>query len=141
MGTNVLTKVMKMNEYEKIASRYLFTDMAIKNLELDRQHLENSPCKIKDPYFKLFDQLISTAIKERKRLKQLMYQHKLQVERVASDRLFTTYKYYLNGYVHEVNFFNHMIKKYVEGIMKEIFSSIMNRKNPPTQSEQKPSEQ
>lgn len=113
-----------MNEYEKIASRYLFTDMAIKNLELDRQHLENSPCKIKDPYFLMMNQIISTAIKERKRLKKLMHQHKLQVEHIESDRLFSTYKYYLDGYVHEVNFFNPMIKKYVEGIMKELFQRV-----------------
>lgn len=113
-----------MNEYEKIASRYLFTDMAIKNLELDRQHLENSQCKIKDPYYQMMDQLISTAIKERKRLKQLMFQHRLKVEHIESDRLFSTYKYYLNGYVHEVNFFNPMIKKYVESIMNELFTDI-----------------
>lgn len=91
-------------EYEKIASRYLFTDMAITNLQLDRNHLEHSPCKIKEPYFKLLDQLISTAIQERKQLKRLMYQHNIQVEHINSDRLFSTYKYYLNGYVHEVSF-------------------------------------
>lgn len=119
-----------MNEYEKIASRYLFTDMAIKNLELDRRHLENSPCKIKEPYIDAINQLISTAIKERKRLKQLMYQHKLQVELRESDRLFTTYQYYLNGYVHEKTFFNPMIKKYVEGIMKE----LLRGQKTPTQS-------
>lgn len=109
-------------EYEKIASRYLFTDMAITNLQLDRNHLEHSPCKIKEPYFKLLDQLISTAIQERKQLKRLMYQHNIQVEHINSDRLFSTYKYYLNGYVHEVSFFNPVIKKYVTGIMYELFT-------------------
>lgn len=117
-----------MNKYEKIASRYLFTDMAIKNLELDLRHLENSPCKIKDPYYQAMGQLISTAIKERKRLKQLMYKHKLKVEHIESDRLYSTYKYYLNGYVHEVSFFNPIIKKHVEGIMKELFT---DKKTPP----------
>lgn len=112
------------NEYEKIASRYLFTDMAITNLQLDRNHLEHSPCKIKEPYFQAIDQLISTAIQERKRLKRLMYQHKIQVEHIKSDRLFSTYKYYLNGYVHEVNYFNPVIKKYVTAIMHELFSNM-----------------
>lgn len=113
-----------MNKHEKIANRYLFTDMAIKNLELDREHLNNSLCKIKDPYFQALDQLISTGIQERRRLKQLMQQDKLQVEFIKSDRLFSTYKYYLNGYVYEADFFNPIIKKYVEGIMKELMQQM-----------------
>lgn len=116
-----------MNQHEKIANRYLFTDMAITNLELDRKHLDNSPCKIKEPYFEIIDQLISTAIKERRRLKQLMHQHHLQVEHIKTDRLFTTYKYYLNGYVYEADFFNPVIKKYVKGIMKELIQEVMIR--------------
>ena len=120
-------KVINMNQHEKIANRYLFTDMAITNLELDRKHLDNSRCKIKEPYFEIMDQLISTAIKERRRLKQLMHQHHLQVEHIKTDRLFTTYKYYLNGYVYEADFFNPVIKKYVKGIMKELIQDIMNR--------------
>lgn len=113
---------MKMNEHEKIANRYLFTDMAIKNLELDRRHLSNSPCKIKTPYNHLLEQFISTAIQERRRLKQLMHKHKLQVQLKESDRLFTTYTYYLHGYVHERTFFNPMIKKYVENMMEELIT-------------------
>lgn len=109
-------------EHEKIASRYLFTDMAITNLQLDRNHLEYSQCKIKEPYFQALDQLISTAIQERKRLKQLMYQHKIQVEHINSDRLFSTYKYYLNGYVHEVSFFNPIIKNNVTSIIYELIT-------------------
>jgi len=116
-----------MNQHEKIANRYLFTDMAITNLELDRKHLDNSACKIKEPYFEMIDQLISTAIQERRRLKQLMHQHHLQVEHIKTDRLFTTYKYYLNGYVYEADFFNPVIKKYVKGIMKELMQDVGNR--------------
>lgn len=109
-------------EHEKIASRYLFINMAITNLQLDRNHLEHSLCKIKEPYFQALDQLISTAIQERKQLKRLMYQYNIQVEHINSDRLFSTYKYYLNGYVHEVSFFNPVIKKYVTSIIYELFT-------------------
>ncbi len=113
-------------EHEEIASRYLFTNMAITNLQLDRNHLEHSPCKIKEPYFQALDQLISTAIQDRKQLKQLMYQHNIQVEHINSDRLFSTYKYYLNGYVHEVSFFNPVIKKYVTNIIYELLTKPIN---------------
>lgn len=34
-----------MNDDLKIAERYLFVDLAIKNLELDLQHVENDPFK------------------------------------------------------------------------------------------------
>ncbi len=129
--TNVLVKVINMNQHEKIANRYLFTDMAITNLELDRKHLDNSFCKIKDPYFEVLDQLISTAIQERRRLKQLMYQHHLQVKHIKTDRLFSTYKYYLNGYVYEADFFNPVIKKYVKGIMNELIQQVMTQNKEP----------
>src|SRR5699024_2789947 len=120
-------KVINMNQHEKIANRYLFTDMAITNLELDRKHLDNSPCKIKEPYFVIIDQLISSAIKERSRLKQLMHQYHQQVENVKTDRLITNYKYYLKRYVYEANFLNPLIKKYVKGIMRELIQDVINR--------------
>src|SRR5690625_6789418 len=113
---------MHMNKYEKIASRYLFTDMAIKNLELDLRHLDNSPCKIKDPYYQAMGQLISTAIKERKRLKQLMYKHKLKVKHIKSNRLYSTYKYNLTANVHELSSFNQILKKHAKEIIKELFT-------------------
>lgn len=120
-------RVINMNKHEQIANRYLFTDMAIKNLELDRKHLDHSLCKIKEPYFQALDQLISAGIQERRRLKQLMHEHKLQVEHIKSDRLFTTYKYYLNGYVYEADFFNPVIRKYVKGIMKELMQQKISK--------------
>src|SRR5699024_11938367 len=115
-----------INKHKIISVLYIFTDMAITNLELYLKYLNNSCFKIKEPYFEIMDQLISTAIKERRRLKQLMHQHHLQVEHIKTDRLFTTYKYYLNGYVYEADFFYPVIKKYVKGIMRELIQDVMN---------------
>jgi hypothetical protein len=109
-------------ENKDIASRYLFVDMAIKNLELDLQHIQNGQFKIKEPYIKLIEKTISEAINERRHLKGLIHQQRIQVLFMHRQGDFTTYKFILGGLEQEVTFHNMVIKKNVESIMGELMS-------------------
>src|SRR5699024_9205516 len=75
-----LSKVVSMQSDLDIASHYLFVDLAIKNLEMDLQHVKNGPFKIKKPYIEFIEKMISNAINERRELKKLMYQRKIRVQ-------------------------------------------------------------
>ena len=105
-----------------IASRYLFVDLAIKNLELDLQHVMNGPFKIKEPYLKFIEGIISKAINERRNLKRIMYQRKIRVQFLYRQGDYSTYKFILDGKEQEMTFMNQVIKKSVEetigGLMK-----------------------
>ena len=107
-----------------IATRYLFVDMAIKNLELDLQHVNNGPFKIKEPYVELIEGMIIKARKEMRQLKKVMYDRKIQVLFMHRQGDFTTYKFIMNGKEQEVTYLNQVIKKKVEGIIKELHNSI-----------------
>ena len=101
-----------------IATRYLFVDMAIKNLELDLQHVQNGPFKIKGPYIELVEGMISKAINERRHLKREMYQRKVQVVFMHRQGDYSTYKFILGGREREMTYMNQVIKKNVEEIIR-----------------------
>ncbi|MBO1005018.1 hypothetical protein ACFSKI_00240 [Pseudogracilibacillus auburnensis] len=104
----------------KIAYRYLFINLAIKNLELDLQYVKNGPFKIKAPYIELMERMISKAINERRKLKGIMYKRKIQVNYLHKKGLFTTYQVVSNAGEKEVPFINQVIKKYVEEIIEKL---------------------
>lgn len=104
-----------------IATRYLFIDMAVKNLELDMQLILSGSFKIKEPYIHIVGNALSKAKNERKHLKKLMYDNKMQVLFMHRQGNFSTYKFILGDNVREETFMNQVIKKNVEEIMKEMF--------------------
>ncbi|HEX5519565.1 MAG TPA: hypothetical protein VFX18_03910 [Candidatus Nitrosocosmicus sp.] len=110
-------------EDKDIAARFLFLNMAIKNLELDLQHIKNGPFKIKEPYLELLEKAYSTAINERGKLKRLMYNKKINIVSTDRNNKFSYYKFSYNGIEEEQTYYNHVIKKNVkeiiEGLIKE----------------------
>lgn len=112
--------VVSMQNNLDIASRYLFVDLAIKNLELDLQHVMNGPFKIKEPYIEFIERMIFKAINERRESKKLMCQRKIQVQFLHRQGDYSTYKFILDGKEQEMTFMNQVIKKNVESIMKEL---------------------
>ena len=104
---------------EEIATRYLFLDLTIRNLELDIEVIMSSQLKIKEPYFKLVTNAIIKAKSERRKLHKLMYGKNIKVKFLYKDGQFSHYKFYLGGKSEEVIYFNPVIKKNVEEIMRE----------------------
>jgi|SRR5690625_1348082 len=109
-----------MKNDSDIAYRYLFIDLAIKNLELDQQRIKNGTFKIKEPYIEWIQTMISKAIKERRILKKIMYQRKIEILWIQRQGDFSTYKVILNRGEKEVTFSNHVIKKNVKAVMKAL---------------------
>lgn len=107
---------------KNIAIRYLFVDMAIKNMQLDLQHIQNGPFKINRPYLTMLESMISKGINERKHLKKLMYQKKIRIGLSHTNQGFTTYEVYCDGYKRERTIDNNVIKKNVESVMMELIT-------------------
>lgn len=108
-----------MNDLE-VATRYLFVDMTIKNLDLDLQHIKNGPFKIKGPYAELIEGMISKAIGERRELKSVMYKRKIQVVFMRRQGDYSTYRFVVGGKQQDKTFMHHVIKKEVEGVIREL---------------------
>ncbi|HLR72426.1 MAG TPA: hypothetical protein VK085_13475 [Pseudogracilibacillus sp.] len=108
----------------KIASYYLFLDMAIKVLEIDRQNIINGNFKIKPPYLKLINELTSNAIKKRKELKQTMYRQKIKVNFLYREGEFSYYKFIFHRSETVRSYFNPVIKKNVEKIIHELIDEL-----------------
>src|SRR5699024_4604012 len=101
----------------KTASNYLFLDLAIKTLEIDKYNIENSDFKIKKPYIAFMDRLISIAINEKRKLKSIMYKKKLQVNYLYQEGKFTHYEFIVDNNKILKCFLNHVIKKNVEEVI------------------------
>lgn len=114
-----LFKVIKMH-HETIAFQYLYTDLAIKNLERDLQLIQTGPFKIKEPYIHLLEKFISQAINERRKLKKLMYQHNIRVEQTGKVYDSVIYHFYLNNRVKEVSISKYVLKKRVKEYMLKL---------------------
>jgi|SRR5690625_142805 len=101
-----------------IALKYLYTDLAIKNMQLDLQHIENGPFKIKGPYISMIESMISKAINRRRKLMRLMHKNNIKIEYLHKQGDFVTYKLYLVGNVSEETFNNMVVKKKVEDVIR-----------------------
>lgn len=100
-----------------LATSFLFLNMAIKVLELDKRHVQIGDFKIKTPYVKLINNLISKAINERRRLKQIMYKKNIQVNFLYREGEFIHYEFILNKTKVVKCYFSPVIKKEVEKIL------------------------
>lgn len=111
--------MIKLNN-EDVASRYLFVDLAIKNMQLDFQHVMNGQFKIKQPYISMIERLVSRGINERRQLKQVMYKNKIRIEPVGTKGMFTSYMLYVDRHESKIVYINAVIMKNVEVIMMEL---------------------
>jgi len=104
---------------KEIALKYLYTDLAIKNMQLDLQHIKNGSFKIKGPYIAMIENMISKAINKRRKLNQLMHKNNIKIEFLHKQGDFVTYKFYLDGFVQEIPFMEQVLKKNVEEVIKK----------------------
>lgn len=108
----------------QLATSFLFLNMAVKVLEIDKQHIQNGHFKIKTPYIELVNKLISKAIHERKQLKIIMQQKQIQVRFLYREGDFTHYEFIINRSKTVKCYFNPVIKKEVEKTLTKLMSNI-----------------
>lgn len=106
-------------ENQKVLEQYLFTDLAIKNMEIDIQRIEKGTFKIKEPYIEMIEKMISNVVKERRKLKQMMYKNKLKLEFLYEKEHFVTYEFYMNRRMKEMTYNKAVFKKHVANIIKK----------------------
>lgn len=95
-------------------------DLAIKNMQLDLQHVHNGPFKIKQPYITMIEMLISNGMHERRKLNKLIYDNNINMEFKHTQGDDSTYIFYLNKSKKEKTYHNMVIKKNVGEIMMEL---------------------
>lgn len=110
--------------YEEIAYKYLYIDLAIKNLERDLKLIHTGPFKIKEPYIMLVEKIISKAIQERKKIKQIMFKHNIRIHQIGKLHDIVIYEFYLNNKVNEVRLNKYVIKSRVKETILSLASTI-----------------
>lgn len=103
-----------------IASRFLFLSMARVVIQLDIEHIEKGPFKIKKPYLSLLQKMFSKATNERRCLRKLMKKRGIQVVMQGKTETFTTVLFLCRGKEELRNYFNPAIQKKVEVIIQEL---------------------
>lgn len=119
----------------KIASRFLFLSMAIVVIEQDVKHVQNGAFKIKDPYINLLNQMISEATNERRKLRKMMEDKKIQVVSLGKNDTFSSYLFVCQGREEKRNYFNPAIRKKVETIIQEFVQKAQPLCQPPAVSD------
>ncbi len=107
-----------MKDNLKVALHFLFIDLAIKTLELDLQHVRNGA--FKSPYLEQIQTMINKAIDERRRLKKVMYDRKIQLLLKYKQGNFSTYTFIDKRNEREITLMNQVIKKNVEKVIKQL---------------------
>ncbi len=126
---------LKQQELD-LASRYLFLSMAIAVIRQDRKHFEQGRFKIKEPYMELLGRMELAAREERKKLRFLMDQQKLQVVESGRNDSFTSFLFLAHGFEEKRNYFNPAIRKKVETILFELMQKSQQRSQRKKQEQQ-----
>ncbi|KGX84800.1 hypothetical protein [Pontibacillus litoralis] len=112
-------------EDRELASRFLFLSMALVVISKDIYTIEQGPYKIKEPYLELLHKMEHKGKIERKNLKQIMQQKKVNVLLLNKNESFTSYLFTANRYEEKRNYFNPAIRKKVEIIMHELMQKAL----------------
>lgn len=103
-----------------IASRFLFLSMAMVVIEQDIEHIQHGAFKIKEPYLDVLNKMISEATDERKQLRKIIKDKKMQIVPLGKKDAFSSYLFVCQGREEKRNYFNPAIRKKVEAIIREL---------------------
>lgn len=103
-----------------IASRFLFLSMAMVVIEQDIEHIQHGAFKIKEPYLDVLNKMISEATDERKQLRKIIKDKKMQIVSLGKKDAFSSYLFVCQGREEKRNYFNPAIRKKVEAIIREL---------------------
>ncbi|MFD1361011.1 hypothetical protein [Lentibacillus salinarum] len=117
------------DEELQLASRFLFLSMAMVVIQQDLQHIRQGTFKIKEPYINLLEKMDTEAASERRELRKMMKDKKIQVVTLNKNDSFSSYLFLCRGREEKRNYFNPAIRKKVETIIDE----LMQKALPPRQ--------
>lgn len=110
-------------DLEKIPYQFIYVDLMVKNLQRDLQIIQKGPFKIKEPYIRFIETLISKAIKERRKLKQIMHDHNIHIKNKGVQNDLVIYRFYINRKEKEVHFNKYVLKKNVKEMMTDLIEN------------------
>lgn len=108
------------DEELEVTSRFLFLSMAMVVIRQDIEHIQNGSFKIKEPYLKLIETMISEASVERRKIKMIMSQKSMQVVMLNKNDSFSSFLFLCQGREEKRNYFNPVIQKKVTAIVQEL---------------------
>lgn len=109
----------------RIASRYLFVDLALSTIEVDLKNLhDNDLFKIKEVYINLLEKLQVIGAEERRNLKKLLKQEDIQIVMTTKRDTFTEYTIYCKGKEEVRSYFNPHIRNRVRDMMNEWLGTV-----------------
>lgn len=117
-----------------IASRFLFLSMAIIVIRQDIQHVEQGPFKIKEPYIEMLKKMESQSLEERRKLRNAMRKKRIDVVTLNKNDSFSSFLFLCQGREEKRNFFNPIIRKKVENIVREHLIKALQEAPPPSDS-------
>ncbi|WP_085992773.1 hypothetical protein [Oceanobacillus senegalensis] len=109
----------------KIATRFLFLSMAMVVIKQDIAHFQNGKFKINEPYLELLEKMASLARNERRRLRKVMEDRKIQVVRLNKNDSFSSFLFLCQGREEKRNYFNPVIRKEVEEIIRNLMKKAL----------------
>ena len=90
-------------------------------LEKDRNHIESSPIKLKEPYILLLDNVMKKVQLQLREVKSTMKKENLRLQKLKQDDSFTMYAFLFNGYEEHHNYFNPRIRNKVNELLIYFF--------------------
>lgn len=107
-------------DLEKIPYQFIYTDLTVKNLQRDLELIKIGPFKIKEPYVKSLEKLISEMIEERRKLKETMRKHNIRIEQGEVEHDIVVYRIYMNGKMKEMRINKYVLKNKVREKMLQL---------------------
>ncbi|MEC5423669.1 hypothetical protein QGM71_09210 [Virgibacillus sp. C22-A2] len=117
------------DEELELALRFLFLSMAMVVIRQDIVHIQKGSFRIKEPYMLLLEKMNADAANERKYVRKMMEKKNIRVTTLNKNDSFSTFLFTCQGLEEKRNYFNPVIRKKVEVIIKE----LMRRALVPTQ--------
>ncbi|SFA81874.1 hypothetical protein SAMN04488072_10294 [Lentibacillus halodurans] len=115
-----------LNDEElQLASRFLFLSMAMVVIQQDMQRIRQGTFKIKEPYITLLEKMNTEAVNERRELRKIMKDKKIQVITLNKNDSFSSYLFLCRGREEKRNYFNPAIRKKVEAIIQELMQKAL----------------
>lgn len=102
------------------ASRFLFLSMAILVIEQDIKNVQQGAFKIKEPYMEILESMINEASKEKRHLRKTMRDKKIKIATLQQNKSFSSFLFQCAGKEEQRNYFNPIIRKKVEAIIREL---------------------
>lgn len=111
---------------QQTASHFLFLSMAILVIEQDMEHVRQGTFKIREPYMEMLEKMASDASRERRQLRKAMHHKKIKIVPYHQNDSFSTFLFQCHGKEEKRSYFNPVIRKKVETIMRKLMAKALS---------------